>query len=226
MTTHIHSLIRSAIVILALTLPIRSLAQDSPFSVPEGLTGAVEFWKQIFTRYGSGDVVLFDPLDPGKIYSVLRVPENEEGRAQVSKERARIASEYDLVDDETRIRSQRGAKEHFREGLRISGRYMAQMQKIFRDEGLPAEIAYLPLVESSFNIRARSSVGALGMWQFMPETGKKFMRIDAAVDERRDPMASTRAAARLLERELSNPRQLAVGDHRLQSRYGRHIPRH
>jgi membrane-bound lytic murein transglycosylase D len=199
MTTHVHSLIRSAIVILALTLPIRSLAQDSPFSVPEGLTGAVEFWKQIFTRYDSSNVVMFDPLDPGRIYSVLRVPENDEGRVQVSKERARIASEYDLVDDETRIRSQRGAKDRFREGLSISGRYMAQMQKIFRDEGLPAEIAYLPLVESSFNIRARSSVGALGMWQFMPETGKKFMRIDAAVDERRDPMASTRAAARLLK---------------------------
>ena len=37
------------------------------------------------------------------------------------------------------------------------------------------------------------------MWQFMPETGKKFMRVDTAVDERRDPMASTRAAARLLK---------------------------
>ena len=199
MTIYIYRLIRSAIVILALALPIRSLAQDSPFSVPEGLESAVEFWKQIFTRYDFGDVVLFDPLDPGKIYSILRVPENDEGRAQVSKERARIASEYDLVEDETRIRSQRGAKDHFSEGLRVSGRYMAQMKKIFRDEGLPAQIAYLPLVESSFNIRARSSVGAVGMWQFMPETGKKFMRIDAAVDERRDPMASTRAAARLLK---------------------------
>ena len=199
MTTPIYSLVSAALVILALTLPIRSWAQDSPFPVPEGLAGAVEFWKRIFTRYDSSHVVLFDPLDPGKIYSVLRVPENDEGRAQVSKERARISSEYDLIDDETRIRSQRGAKDHFREGLRISGRYMAQMQKIFRDEGLPAEIAYLPLVESSFNVHARSSVGAVGMWQFMPETGKKFMRIDAAVDERRDPMASTRAAARLLK---------------------------
>jgi membrane-bound lytic murein transglycosylase D len=64
---------------------------------------------------------------------------------------------------------------------------------------LPVELAYLPLVESSFNVRARSSVGAVGMWQFMPETGKKFMRVDTAVDERRDPMASTRAAARLLK---------------------------
>ncbi len=70
------------------------------------------------------------------------------------------------------------------------------MQKIFRAEGLPAQLAYLPLVESSFNIRARSGAGAVGMWQFIPETGKKFMRIDDKVDERRDPMASTRAALR------------------------------
>jgi membrane-bound lytic murein transglycosylase D len=189
-----------------LTLAVLSLlpvhpawSQDTPFAVLAGLETAVEFWQQIFTGYGSGDVVLFDPLDPGKIYRVLRVPENEQGRALVSKERTRIAAEYQLADDESRIRSQRGAKEPFVDGLKLSGRYMAQMQKIFRAEGLPAELAYLPLVESSFNVRARSGVGALGMWQFMAETGKKFMRIDAAVDERRDPMASTRAAARLLK---------------------------
>jgi len=183
-----------------LFVPVRGASgQDAPFSVPLGLEDTVEFWKQIFTRYGFGDVVLFDPVDPSKIYSVLRVPDSDQGRAMVEKERSRIVAEYDLVDDEARIRSQRGAKEHFLEGLRVSGRYMGQMQKILRDEGLPAELAYLPLVESSFNIRARSSVGALGMWQFMPETGKKFMRIDATVDERRDPMASTRGAARLLK---------------------------
>ena len=134
-------------------------AQDSPFVVPPGLEDAVEFWKQIFTRYGFGEVVLFDPVDPSKIYSVLRVPDSDQGRAMVEKERSRTVAEYDLVDDEARIRSQRGAKEHFLEGLKVSGRYMGQMQKIFRAEGLPAELAYLPLVESSFNIRARSSVG-------------------------------------------------------------------
>jgi membrane-bound lytic murein transglycosylase D len=84
-------------------------------------------------------------------------------------------------------------------GLKVSGRYMGQMQKIFREEGVPVELAYLPLVESSFNVRARSSVGALGMWQFMPATGKKFLRIDDDIDERRDPFVSTRAAARLLK---------------------------
>jgi membrane-bound lytic murein transglycosylase D len=184
---------------LACTPGAAANAQQSAFPVPPGLDDAVQFWKQIFTRYSSTQVVLFDVLDPGKIYTVMRAPEDEQGQAMVEKERARVAADYDLGDDESRIRSQRGAKEHFLEGLKVSGRYMTQMQKIFRQEGLPVEIAYLPLVESSFNIHARSSVGAVGMWQFMPETGKKFMRVDTAVDERRDPMASTRAAARLLK---------------------------
>lgn len=175
---------------------------DRSFPVPAGLESAVEFWKQIFSRYGSTDVVFFDPLDPGTIYSVLRAPDNEQGRAMVEKERARIIAEYDLNED-GRIRSQRGAKEQFLSGLKISGRYMAQMQKIFREEGLPAELAYLPFVESSFNVRARSSAGALGMWQFMVDTGKKFLRINDAFDERRDPLLSTRAAARLLKQNYT-----------------------
>jgi peptidoglycan lytic transglycosylase D len=203
MTTILHCLFRGALLIVALSWSNRMvLAEQAPFAIPEGLAGAVQFWKQIFTRYDSDDVALFDPLDPGKIYSVLRVPENQQGRARVSKESARIAMEYDLIEDGTRIRSQRGAKNHLIEGLKISGRYMTAMQNIMRAEGLPVELAYLPLVESSFNIRARSTVGAVGMWQFMPETGKKFMRIDSAVDERRDPLASTRAAARLLKQNF------------------------
>jgi membrane-bound lytic murein transglycosylase D len=194
-----HSLLTGLALLITLAYGVSAFAQEPPFPVLPGLESSVNFWKQIFTRYGFADVVLFDPIDPSMVYRVLRVPENEQGRAAVDRERARVVADYDLIDDETRIRSQRGAKEHFAEGLRISGRYMAQMQKIFRDEGLPVELAYLPLVESSFNIRARSGVGAVGMWQFMAETGKKFMRVDAAVDERRDPMASTRAAARLLK---------------------------
>ena len=194
-----HSLLTGLALLITLAYGVSAFAQESPFPVLPGLESSVDFWRQIFTRYGFADVVLFDPIDPSMVYRVLRVPENEQGRAAVDRERARVVADYDLIDDETRIRSQRGAKEHFAEGLRISGRYMAQMQKIFRDEGLPVELAYLPLVESSFNIRARSGVGAVGMWQFMAETGKKFMRVDAAVDERRDPMASTRAAARLLK---------------------------
>ncbi|HWH77029.1 MAG TPA: lytic transglycosylase domain-containing protein, partial [Candidatus Binatus sp.] len=186
-------------LLLASSPPAMATAQEPPFAIPAGLEGAVEFWQQVFSRYGFAEVLIFDPVDPATVYSVVRAPENDQGRALIGKERARIATEYEIADDEGRIKSQRGAREQFVEGLKLSGRYIAQMQKIFREEGLPAELAYLPLVESSFNVRARSGVGAVGMWQFMPETGKKFMRIDAAVDERRDPMSSTRAAARLLK---------------------------
>jgi membrane-bound lytic murein transglycosylase D len=72
------------------------------------------------------------------------------------------------------------------------------MEQIFREEGVPAEITRLPLVESCFNVHAYSKAGAAGVWQFMPTTGRRFLRIDGAVDERLDPIRSTRAAARFL----------------------------
>ena len=76
---------------------------------------------------------------------------------------------------------------------------MAHMRKIFSARGLPVELTYLPLVESSFRNDARSFRGAVGMWQFMPSTGRLYMRVTRLVDERRDPLEATRAAARLLQ---------------------------
>src|ERR1041384_4676617 len=90
-------------------------AEQTSFPVPDGLEVSVNFWKQIFAQYGTSEVVLFDPVDPGTIYSVVRAADNEEGRALLDRERARVIAEFGLADDETRIRSQRGAKEHFTE---------------------------------------------------------------------------------------------------------------
>ena len=193
------TLCSSVLVLLIAAVFGRAVGAEPTFSVLPGLEPAVTFWKQIFTRYGAGDVVFFDPLDHTKIYSVLRAADSPEGRALVERERGRILANYDLREEDGRLRSQRGVKEQFISGLKISGRYMGEMRKIFRDEGLPLELAYLPLVESSFNVRARSTAGAVGMWQFMPDTGRKFLQITDSFDERRDPMVSTRAAARLLK---------------------------
>jgi membrane-bound lytic murein transglycosylase D len=97
------------------------------------------------------------------------------------------------------LRAQRGLHERFAAGLRIARKYWPAMERIFRREGLPVELVYLPLVESSFNVRAESKVGAVGIWQFMPATARHFgLRVTPRVDERRDPIASTRAAARYL----------------------------
>ena len=100
-----------------------------------------------------------------------------------------------LAADGRRLRSQRGLRERFGDAIRISRRYLPEMERLFREEGLPVELTRLPLIESCFNLNAYSKVGAAGIWQFMPSTGRRFMRVDHMVDERRDPFASTRAAA-------------------------------
>lgn len=98
-----------------------------------------------------------------------------------------------------RVRFQLGQADKFKEGLARSGRWKPYILKTLRDMNLPAEIYSLPQVESSFNHKAYSRVGAAGMWQFMRSTGRRFMRVDHVVDERLDPFISTVAAARLLQ---------------------------
>jgi membrane-bound lytic murein transglycosylase D len=75
--------------------------------------------------------------------------------------------------------------------------YFPMIEQIFAEEGIPEELKYLALGESGLNPTARSSAGAVGMWQFMPVTARgEGLRVDSWVDERRDPEKATRAAAR------------------------------
>jgi membrane-bound lytic murein transglycosylase D len=103
-----------------------------------------------------------------------------------------------IIGASDRLRTQRGMRERFKQGLEISGRYDAAFRGVFREAGLPEDLAYLPHVESSFQNHAASSAGAVGMWQFMPGTARHFGMLNAAVDERRDPVASAQGAARYL----------------------------
>jgi membrane-bound lytic murein transglycosylase D len=170
---------------------------EDPFPLLPGLENAVEFWKKIFTEYSISQLVFFDPLDMSTIYEVMEVGEESRPAEYINSERERIAAAHGV--DLERVRPQRGIKERTAAGLKRSGRYIAQMQQIFRDRGLPVELTYLPIVESSYDINARSSAGALGMWQFMRATGRHYMRVDRSIDERRDPLESTRAAASFLK---------------------------
>ena len=96
------------------------------------------------------------------------------------------------------MRFQLGQSDRFREGLVRSGLWQAHIEQTLADLGLPPELGVLPHVESSFNAAAYSKAGAAGMWQFMRSTGRRYMRIDSAVDDRMDPFRSTEAAAQLL----------------------------
>ncbi|MCI5123872.1 MAG: LysM peptidoglycan-binding domain-containing protein [Candidatus Electrothrix sp. AR5] len=103
------------------------------------------------------------------------------------------------------LRLQIGLKDNFRKGVIRSGAYMPMIRKIMRARNLPVELAYLPHVESSFNLKAHSKAAAVGLWQFTKHTGREYLTVNGLVDERFDVYLSSMAAARFLQ---ENYRQL------------------
>lgn len=113
---------------------------------------------------------------------------------------ARLKDKNKFIDaaDSSRLRFQLGQSDRFLQGIFYSGRYLRKMEAIFKEESLPIELTRLPFVESSFNIFARSKVGASGVWQFMRRSAKPYMRVNNLVDERNEPLRAARGAARML----------------------------
>lgn len=88
----------------------------------------------------------------------------------------------------------------FRIWLSRSGRYLPMMRGILRQHGMPEDLVYLALIESGFSCQAYSRAHAVGPWQFIRGTGKRYgLTINYWVDERRDPVKATHAAARYLK---------------------------
>src|SRR5881397_2871605 len=191
----------------------------------QGLENRVEFWKKVFTQYGEDDVIIHDRIHVNLIYDVairddqtekigavrqaldeirdnLATPENLSVIAQqiqtvISAEGIPLTA-GSLADLRDNVHTQLGIKERFREGIVRSGRYVEAFEEIFEKQGIPPEIALLPLVESSFENRALSNAGAAGIWQFTRGTGRLYLNVNRKLDERLDPARATRAAARLL----------------------------
>ncbi len=91
-------------------------------------------------------------------------------------------------------------RRHFVNYTQRAGRYAPVLSKIMADNGLPRDLIYLAMAESGFQNHARSWAKAVGPWQFMPATGRKFgLNIDWYIDERRDPLKATIAAANYLK---------------------------
>lgn len=145
-----------------------------------------------------------------RIASILRSLDNK-NPTSLTPEEEKIYHLFDNIHEpkkfhraarRDRLRSQTGIKEKFIRGIGIAGRYLGEMEKIFAGYKVPLEITRLAFVESMFNLEALSKVGASGIWQFMPSSGRLFgLKNDQFVDERNDPIIATHAAAKHLKRD-------------------------
>lgn len=104
-----------------------------------------------------------------------------------------------LLATAERYRADRRSRRTMRGWYRDAGRFRQRIEQWLRAEAMPAELLWVAAAESGFNPHSESSAGAVGLWQLMPDTARSYgLRVDAWVDERKDPEKATRAAARLL----------------------------
>ena len=112
-----------------------------------------------------------------------------------------------LYRGDIKLRVQTGLADEFLAAAATAQTYLPTMEQIFASNGVPTRLTRLPFVESMFNVKARSKVGASGIWQFMPQTARNYIFVNRLVDERNAPEKATRAAAVFLRgnyRELGS----------------------
>jgi membrane-bound lytic murein transglycosylase D len=207
----------------------RGWAAESPVARPPELERDVQFWIRVYTQVTTNEGLLHDEHNLAVVYQSVHFGDASpaERRALVDGLRdryramlRRLAQDApDLTEEEQRLRTafggeasparytqameeirfQLGQADRFKAGLLRSGAWESHIATTLSSMGLPPEISALPHVESSFDPTAYSKVGASGLWQFMRSTGRRFLRIDDAVDERMDPFRATEAAAQLLD---------------------------
>jgi membrane-bound lytic murein transglycosylase D len=143
--------------------------------------------------------------------SAADAPDAEEVLAQSSEPFELVLPEEELPDSDIPLTFnnkvayftgyfQNSGRSSFAKWLSRSERYIPMMREVLRKEGLPEDLVYLAMIESGFAPHALSVASAVGPWQFMSETGKRYaLRITPWIDERRDPLKSTVAAALYLK---------------------------
>jgi membrane-bound lytic murein transglycosylase D len=213
-------------------------APPDPFPAGPRLAPRVEFWKVIYSRITTDQVILHDAEDLSIVYQTVGLEGRQEWSdiedfvqpireryaeiletlaggtpplpgSEMEKVRAAFgaaATPERLQRAAQNVRFQRGQADSFLEGVVRRGAYEVHLRRIFREEGLPYDLTYLPHVESSFRPHAYSRSGAAGIWQFTRSTGRHYLRVSSLVDERWDPIESSRAAARLLRRNYQKLR--------------------
>jgi membrane-bound lytic murein transglycosylase D len=147
------------------------------------------------------EIPLPGPNEFGSLESEAANTDNIEELAEVSE--PNVSYDFPIIINEQveffLDMFQNSKRETFGRWLARSGRYLPMIQEELADAGLPLDLCYLPMIESGFRLTAYSRARAVGPWQFMLGTGKLYgLNVNDHVDERRDPIKSTKAAIRFL----------------------------
>lgn len=154
-------------------------------------------------------VVVEHPADAGRVAVIDAVAPAPEAQPQADEEADARSKIIDIVFGGV-VRNEKvdyflnyfktKLNTSFKTMLARSGQYLPVINKIFEENGLAEELVFLPLIESGFSPYATSRAQAVGIWQFVKGTAKRYgLRVDNFVDERKDPIKSTEAAAKYLK---------------------------
>jgi membrane-bound lytic murein transglycosylase D len=201
---------------------------NEDFPVTGEMIHRVNFWTKVYTEISTNEGFIHDSEDLKIIYKKIDYPTNRRKRKRLIKNEknkikkliysiakknyikltpeemgmAKIIGERSNKELRTlakSIRLQSGLKDRYYEGLKRSYLYLDYIKEKFSKLNIPSELVFLPHVESSFNYKAYSKVGAAGIWQFMRATARIYkLKVSYIIDERRDPLKATIAAASLL----------------------------
>jgi hypothetical protein len=162
------------IALAASALSLGAVAQEPvELTPPECLQSNIDFWYDVYTKYTRHDVIVYNQRTM-EVYNVYPKPKGN--KKTVKRYKKHLFKKYaNLMPKERKnIAVKAGARGFFEKGFERMHEHYPKIVKKLEQQGMPHQIAFLPFVESSYSHKATSPVGAVGMWQIMPATGRLF----------------------------------------------------
>jgi|GEM_PF-4143488 len=203
----------------------QNLVSDE-FKVRSKDLNSVVFWYMIYTKVDSSLVVIHDKNDLSLIYDVVEVTRAQQRLREIKQRLQRLSNlskqkklfgrdELNKVSSSLRkgssafyrelienVRTQTGQRDRIEAGLSRSGPYEKFLIQLTQEMKIPRELKSISFLESSFNPRATSRVGAKGVWQLMPGIGRKLLPKSSQIDYRENVALSSVSAFHLLKQNF------------------------